>query len=153
MVPFWLPISLFWINFLATLFMVGLIWFVQVVHYPLYHQVGVDGFALYEAMHNHKTTLVVAAPMLLEVFTAITLLYYRPDWMSAEQAFWGVILVAIIWVVTALISVPAHGKLSRHYDGQIVNHLVAWNWLRTVAWTLRGLGMAGLVIRLSYASV
>ncbi|MEB3207050.1 MAG: hypothetical protein VKK59_06860 [Vampirovibrionales bacterium] len=132
--------------------MVGLIWFVQVVHYPLYHQVGISSFALYEAMHTHKTTLVVAAPMLLEVFSAIALLYCRPQWMSAQHAFWGVMLVGIIWIITAFFSVPDHGKLSAGYDGQIVNHLVAWNWLRTIAWTLRGLGLAALVIRLSYVS-
>ena len=33
----------------ATLFMVGLIWFVQVVHYPLFARVGPDAFVPYAA--------------------------------------------------------------------------------------------------------
>ena len=40
----------------ATLFMVGLIWFVQIVHYPLYANVGREQFPEYEALHNRMTT-------------------------------------------------------------------------------------------------
>ena len=29
----------------ATLYMVGVIWFVQVVHYPLFARAGAEGFA------------------------------------------------------------------------------------------------------------
>lgn len=35
----------------ATLWMTGLIWFVQVVHYPLFALVGSTGFAAYESAH------------------------------------------------------------------------------------------------------
>ena len=47
----------------ATLYMTGLIWFVQVVHYPLMARVGEDGFAEYEKHHQRLTTWVVAPPM------------------------------------------------------------------------------------------
>ena len=49
----------------ATLAMVGLIWFVQIVHYPLMAQVGRDSFAHYEASHTARTTWVVAPLMLV----------------------------------------------------------------------------------------
>jgi hypothetical protein len=54
----------------ATLFMVGLIWFVQVVHYPLFSRVGSDAFVPYAAAHGVLTTWVVGPPMLLEFATA-----------------------------------------------------------------------------------
>ena len=50
----------------ATLPMVGLIWFVQIVHYPLFGEVGHDRFADYERNHQNRTTLVVAPLMLVE---------------------------------------------------------------------------------------
>ena len=34
-------------NLSATLFMVSVIWFVQMVHYPLFARVGQEKFALY----------------------------------------------------------------------------------------------------------
>ena len=46
-------------NVAATLYMVGLIWCVQIVHYPLFAEVGKDGFAAYEAAHSSLITAVV----------------------------------------------------------------------------------------------
>ena len=60
----------------ATLFMVGLIWFVQIVHYPLYANVGREQFPEYEALHNRMTTWVVGPAMLVELVTAVLLLKY-----------------------------------------------------------------------------
>jgi hypothetical protein len=39
----------------ATLFMVGVIWFVQVVHYPLFSRVGLEKFSLYSEAHSYET--------------------------------------------------------------------------------------------------
>jgi len=44
----------------ATLVMVGVIWFVQVVHYPLMARVSASEFAAYEREHQNRTTFVVA---------------------------------------------------------------------------------------------
>ena len=43
----------------ATWFLVGLIWIIQVVHYPLFARVGEDGFVAYEAAHTRLISLVV----------------------------------------------------------------------------------------------
>ena len=53
------------VNLAATLFMVGIIWFVQVVHYPLFARVGSRGFILYSKAHSRLTTYVVGLPMLV----------------------------------------------------------------------------------------
>ncbi len=62
----------------STLFMVGLIWFVQIVHYPLYANVGREQFPEYEALHNRRTNWVVGPAMLIEMVTAAMLLKYSP---------------------------------------------------------------------------
>lgn len=62
----------------ATLFMVGLIWFVQIVHYPLYANVGREQFPEYETLHNQLTTRVVGPVMLVEMATAVVYLRYSP---------------------------------------------------------------------------
>ena len=129
--------NLFWINYLATTFMVGLIWYVQIVHYPLFHQVGLEHFKLYADLHRSKTTLVVFAPMLLELFTAVLLVYLKPAWLSQTTAWVGLILVGLAWLMTLLGSIPDHQKLSQGYNSQVVDHLVLYNWLRTTAWTAR----------------
>ncbi len=66
------------VHIAATLFMTGLIWFVQIVHYPLFSSVGADGFVAYEAAHTARTTWVVGPPMLLEAGTAALFVWLRP---------------------------------------------------------------------------
>jgi hypothetical protein len=34
--------------------------------------------------------------------------------------------------------VPAHGRLAEGFDAGVHARLVATNWIRTMAWTLRG---------------
>lgn len=62
---------IFIVHLAATLSMVGLIWFVQIVHYPLFAYVGAEKFIAYEAAHARLTTWVVAPPMLTEALTAL----------------------------------------------------------------------------------
>ncbi|HEY6752067.1 MAG TPA: hypothetical protein VI027_12180 [Rubrobacteraceae bacterium] len=53
-------------NLAATLFMVGVVWFVQVVHYSLLARVDREGFALHSGAHSRLTSYVVRPPMLIE---------------------------------------------------------------------------------------
>ncbi|MBL8795371.1 MAG: hypothetical protein JNM56_15815 [Planctomycetia bacterium] len=134
----------------ATLFMVGLIWMVQVVHYPLFDRVERNDFARFEADHQRLTTWVVAPPMLVELLTAVWLLGQRPHEVPAWSAWLGVVLVAVIWLSTIFAQVPQHNVLAHGFDEAAYRILVGTNWLRTVAWSVRGvlvLGMLGRVMR------
>ena len=123
----------------ATLFMLGLIWFVQVVHYPLFAKTGPSEFPAYEKAHTQLTTWVVGPPMLVELGTAILLLMSIPDRVSRIQCEAGVALLAIIWMSTMFLQVPCHTLLSNRFNTVIQRRLVSTNWIRTVAWSLRGL--------------
>ena len=122
----------------ATWALVGLIWFVQVVHYPLFASVGETEFPGYEQQHQRLTTYVVAPLMFIELGIAIWLCFVRPEWLLAGQVWLGLALVAVIWLSTALLQVPAHDALSKHFSVEQHSKLVATNWLRTVAWSVRG---------------
>lgn len=126
----------------ATLFMVGLIWFVQIVHYPMFEEVarlgGAEAFSKYEARHTALTTLVVGPPMLLELICAGLLVLQRPAGVPGWCVWGGAILLAVIWLSTALLQVPRHGDLALGFDASAHRALVSTNWIRTVAWSLRG---------------
>ncbi len=123
----------------VTLYMTGVIWFVQVVHYPLFARVGVAEFSAYEQRHTTLTTWVVAPPMLGELATAFLLVWFRPHGVSNLQAWSGLILLTMIWGSTFLVQVPCHEVLSKEFDAAVHKRLVWTNWLRTAAWSLRGL--------------
>ena len=129
-----LPLLL--IHAAATLFMTGLIWFVQIVHYPLFAEVGTGGFARYEQLHSARTTWVVAPVMLVELAAAAALV-----WMAGAQtrtlAWTGAALVAAIWLSTFFLQVPRHAQLTAGFDAGAHSALVSTNWIRTVAWSAR----------------
>lgn len=119
----------------VTVAMTGLIWFVQVVHYPLFAAVGESGFRAYESRHAVLTTRVVAPLMLAEVAAALWLLASRPSTVTIA----GAVLLAGIWLSTAALQVPCHRRLAGGWDAAVAARLVATNWIRTAAWTARGL--------------
>lgn len=123
----------------ATLVMVGVIWFVQIVHYPLFSQVGEVAFRLYEVGHTRLTTYVVAPTMLIELVTGFWLLWQRPVDILPVQVWLGMGLLGIIWLSTVFVQVPHHERLTQGFDPIIHHKLVTSNWLRTLAWSARGL--------------
>jgi hypothetical protein len=137
------------LNTASTLFMTGLIWFVQIVHYPLFNAVGTEKFIAYEVRHSNLTTFVVIVPMFVELITSVVLLWQRPDGIALWQLWLGLGLVGVIWFSTALLQVPQHSILSQGFNENAYQMLVQSNWLRTVAWSLRsGLVLYGLYQKL-----
>ena len=126
----------------ATLFMVGVVWFVQVVHYPLFSRIGSEKFSLYSEAHSRLTTYVVGPPMLVEAATALLLAFRRPEGVPLAAALIGLALVVAVWLSTALLQVPRHTTLGSGFDRRAWSGLVLSNWVRTVAWSARG----GLVL-------
>lgn len=122
----------------ATWAMVGLIWFVQIVHYPLFGKVGSEQFSLYEQLHQRLTTWVVAPLMFAELGTALWIFFVRPVGVPVWMIWAGAALVAILWLSTAFLQVPAHNALSIEFSAEQHARLVNTNWLRTVAWSARG---------------
>jgi hypothetical protein len=125
-------------HLVATLFMTGLIWFVQVVHYPLMARVGEDRFVDYETAHTRRTGWVVGPPMLLELLTAIALTVIAAEGQRLLRGF-ALLLLLLIWAITAFVQVPQHRRLAQGYDAQLQRQLVNGNWLRVLLWSLRAL--------------
>lgn len=134
---------IFIIHLFFTLYMTGVIWFVQVVHYPLMGKIGNEAFEEYEKQHQKRTFLIVGIQMIIELFTGLLLLWqqsYNP------LQWWNVGLLVIIWISTFFIQSPLHGKLGNEYRVAWQQKLVNTNWIRTVAWTLRSLILLNMLV-------
>ena len=150
---FSLPLLILLINLAATWFLTGLIWFVQVVHYPQFCDVGADAFGAYHRRHTRLTTRVVAGPMLVEAATAVALLWWGGGVLPAAMAWAGVGLVAVVWLSTAFVQVPRHHRLSTGYAADVGRALCSTNWIRTAAWSARAVIMLWAVGRLLAGNV
>jgi len=114
----------------ATLFMVGAVWFVQVVHYPLMAGQPPE----YAREHGRRTGWVLGPVMLAELGTAVLLAWAVPAW----PLFIGLALLLLIWASTWCVQVPCHNRLVVASDAAVHRWLVATNWVRTVVWSVRG---------------
>lgn len=143
------------IHYAATLFMTGVIWIVQVVHYPLFAGVGAAGYAAYQAGHVRLITWVVLPAMLVELATAVGWVYFvrgggapgSTGWGSSAVAWANLAGVGLIWLSTALLQVPAHDQLGQAFDAAAHRRLVDTNWIRTIVWSLRAGALTYLVWR------
>lgn len=136
------------LHLVVTAFLCGLIWIVQLVHYPLFDRVAPDGFIDFEAAHQQRITWIVAPAMLLEAFTAAWWLLVC--WRSGDLVGFAVanaLFVVALWASTALLSVPEHARLAAGFDPEAHRRLVDTNWVRTAVWSLRTVGLAALAWR------
>lgn len=136
-------------HLIATVFMAGLIWFVQVVHYPLMASVGPSEFVAYERQHTRRTSIVVLPVMLVELLCALALTQVAESHIARQLAWLGLILLVLIWASTFALQVPLHRELSNRFDLARVRKLVATNWIRTAGWSVRA-GIAWAVIHHEY---
>ncbi len=122
-------------HLLTTFAMVGLIWFVQIVHYPMMASFDRENFASHEKEHCDRTGWVVVPLMLVEIFTFALLLI---EGIRSNAFLISGLLLGVIWASTFLIQVPLHRELLRGWNARQHQRLVTTNWIRTAAWTGRG---------------
>ncbi|MGH0031342.1 MAG: hypothetical protein ACQGVC_16210 [Myxococcota bacterium] len=145
-----LSLPLLALHLAATFYMVGLVWFVQRVHYPLFAGVGSQQFRAYERDHVARTGPVVGPAMGVEAATTLALVALPLPGVPALLPVLGLGLLGLVWLSTWLLQVPRHRDLSAGFASDAHRRLVATNWIRTAAWSLRGLLALGM---LSLASV
>lgn len=125
------------VNLAATAFMAGVIWYVQLVHYPLMAGWPHEEFSRWEMRHRERTGMVVIPAMLLEAVSAALLLWRRPPGVPAWLLWLAFIALIGIHASTFLVQVPLHDRLSAGWDAVAHRRLVGTNWVRTVLWTVR----------------
>lgn len=134
------------LNVVSTWTMVGVIWFVQIVHYPLLSVVPVESAANVAAEHQRRTGWVVMAPMAVEGVTTLLLLAMVPSGVAWFVPWLAGVPLAVALGATVLLSVPRHARMATSPDAQVGRELVSTNWVRTVAWTARGIVVAGILL-------
>lgn len=137
----WDLIYLTLVQLVASWMVVGIMWFLQVVHYPLYRKIK-EGFVEYERAHIRRAALLIGPIMLIEAITAILLIGVSTEGTLTKLAGANLILLILIWLSTFLFQVNQHQKLSIRFSQKILQGLIHCNWIRTLLWTAKGVIMA-----------
>jgi hypothetical protein len=134
----------------STLFMVGLIWTIHSVHYPLFAHVGESTYAAFQSEHVNRIGKLLLLPWLIEGITLLGVLILaflgnRRD--LRLPAFLNGLGMAIALIISGVWSAPAHGKLADGFDAAIHDRLMTANLVRSFAWTLCGICAVWIVAR------
>ena len=123
------------LHLIATSVMVGVIWVIQLVHYPSFHFIELKQYTTFQRFHMSRISYVVIPAMLTELFTLILILISMDQIDTLVLA--SAILLIFIWLMTAVFFSGVHQKLTLGYDQTVVDKLIKLNWGRTLLWTLR----------------
>lgn len=126
--------------------MFGVIWMVQIVHYPLMRYVPGPEFARFETAHRVRISWVVGPLMAVEGVCVLAFLFAPPAGLVWWLPWAGAAAEAVAIGTTVFVSAPLHERLNAHFDQASLDRLVTTNWVRTFAWTARaGVAIAMLV--------
>jgi len=110
-----------------------LIWMVQLLIYPSFLYFETKDLVLWHERYTRRMTVIVLPLMLSELVAHLWFLYTHFSYIQLCLCM----MVASIWLVTFLVSVPLHHKISKEENiKEACNSLVKTNWIRTVLWSL-----------------
>jgi hypothetical protein len=121
-------VNVFWV--------LGQIWFVQIVVYPLFARVGEREYVDYHCFYTRKIPFVIIVPGFLSFLVPIPLALFGPDvpmWMSVANIATGIIGL----LITVFLQIPRHGRLEKARDERTIAELITFNWPRTMSITMQ----------------
>ncbi len=121
------------IQVFVSLVLLGLIWTIQLVHYPSFHYVEESHFVSFEAHHTFSVSLIVLPLMIIELITAF-IIYFEDSSMLLAL---NLLCLIMIWTATFTLSVPCHKVLSKTKSAAAIDKLVKTNWIRTILWSIK----------------
>ena len=125
---------LFFLNVISAFLLTGVIWTIQIVHYPSFHYIDKMSFTNFHHFHERRISIIVMPLMLIELATS-TALYINN--MSSIVFALNLLIVVLIWCSTFFVQVPIHSILSKKKDKELIEKLVNTNWIRTFLWSMR----------------
>lgn len=131
--------------------MVGMIWTIHLVHYPLFAEVGAATYQSFQAAHVDKIGRLLLVPWLTEGVTLLALMWFaafggRRD-LRLSVAI-GAVAMAVVLVISGVWSAPAHAELADGFDAGVHDRLMNANLVRALAWSVRGACAAWIVVML-----
>ena len=121
-------------HLISTSIMVGVIWVVQLVHYPSFKYVNESDYVIFQKYHMSNISYIVFPVMFTELITAILILFF-----GEESLFFMLSLICLflIWVITGVLFTKYHSILKEGKDLKIIKKMIKANWIRALLWTMR----------------
>ncbi|WP_299676134.1 hypothetical protein [uncultured Dokdonia sp.] len=111
--------------------LVVLIWIIQLIVYPSFHYYDRNSLVEWHSNYTSRFSFIVIPLMLGQLGIA----FYSLTLTINFNTIINLVIIVIIWLITFLIFVPIHSKISRgKISDRMLSSLVRKNWLRTIFW-------------------
>lgn len=121
---------------ILALYELGQIWYIQVVIYPLFAQVGPAEYIAYHGFYASKIPMPVILPGFASFLLPLFLAFVRPEGAPAWLAYANAVCGLAGLIVTVALLIPRHKLLATGgKQAQTIEELVRFNWLRTTSVT------------------
>jgi hypothetical protein len=125
------------INLLSTVLIAGIMWFVQLVHYPLFNAIPARNLINYGYYHTRKISGIIKPLFIVDFTTLLLLLILLGSNLSTNLMMVNIVIFIITVILTQIVFIPIHQKLSKSPNSQTISQLIRLNWIRTLIWSLK----------------
>lgn len=120
-----------------SFWVLGQIWFCQIVVYPLFARVGGGEYIAYHRFYTRRIPLPIILPGFASFLLPVALAIWGPAvpvWMTIANIAMGIVGLA----VTVGLEIPRHNRLEKHGKNDVtIAELIRFNWPRTTSITLQ----------------
>lgn len=129
------------LQLISCFIMTGVIAVIQLIHYPSFFYIDRSQFEVFHRKHTAALGFIAAPTMCVELFSGFAL-------ATSGNLWWilNFVVIVVLWLITFLVSVPAHNRLAAGFNESDGLRLVNTNWLRTLLWVGRSVAFATIWI-------
>ena len=119
------------LNLLSNIYLIAISIIVQLVVYPSFKNLEKESFSTFHKNYTKKMLFIVGPIMFLELLTSLILV------IKFNQSSFSLIPLTFVWLLTFLLIVPVHNKLSKRFQEIEHKKLINLNFFRTIAWIVK----------------
>jgi hypothetical protein len=120
----------------VILYVLGEIWFGQIVVYPLFAKVGDAEYIAYHRFYSSRIPLPVILPGFASFLLPIGLVFFGPTSVPLWMYLANLVCGLVGFLVTVALEIPRHAKLEEGgKQDALIRELVLYNWPRTISIT------------------
>ena len=129
--------AIFYTHLLLCIGVTAILWFMQIVHYPLLPYVDAGKWTQFSEKRRMFTTMVIYPLMAFEALTGIALIL-----IATQSKTYGLLATSIVLLIALLIYTlaylnPQFKKINSPDDVANQQRFLKLHWVRTIGWTIR----------------
>ena len=129
---------LLWVG--LVFWVLGQIWFVQIVIYPLFALVGEADYLHNQRFHSKHILFPIILPGFAGFVLPLALAFLAPPSLPVWLIGANIAVGLVSFLDTVLLEIPRHVRLTRAGKSpQVIGELIRYNWPRTISITIQAI--------------